>query len=74
MNLSNVAVELLASLRSYAETEFTESDGSVWHSVYLDNVRPKELTNRQFAGYLAALEKAGVYKTYDGEFFGLVKA
>lgn len=45
--------------------------------VYLDNARATlrecgvELNDRQFAGYLSALEKVGAYKRMDG-FFGEV--
>ena len=66
-------VDLLGKLRTCAESVTTYADGSLWTDVYLPNVEHKGMTNHQFAGYLSTLEKQGLYKTVDGEFFGSVK-
>ena len=73
MNLSNQAQQILNALRSNAERQTQYPNGDVWASVYLDNARPDNISASQFAGYLSTLEKAGLYKTVDGSFFGEVK-
>jgi hypothetical protein len=71
-NLSNQAAEILANLRKSVESTETRADGE-WGSVYLDNARPDGVSNRSFAGYLSALENAGLYESQGDDFFGLVK-
>lgn len=66
--LSTQATEILNNLRAYAESEV--EDG--WFSVYLDNVKPDNITGQQFAGYLSVLQQAGFYKQLNNV-FGLVR-
>ena len=73
MTLSPTATKLLEALRNSGEAQETDANGDVWDSVYLDNVRLNGVSSHAFAGYLSALEKAGVYRQLDGEFFGWVK-
>lgn len=73
MTLSNEATQILNALRSYGESTTEYSNGDVWASVYLDNVRPDNMTANQFAGYLSALQSAGFYRPVDGVYFGEVK-
>lgn len=73
MTLSNEATQILNSLRNYGESTTTEANGDVWTSVYLDNVRPNNMSANQFAGYLSALQSAGLYRPLDGAYFGEVK-
>lgn len=54
------------SMRLGYESESSHTDG-VWGTVYIDNFRPKDMTRRQYAGTLSALEKAGFYKPYSGD-------
>jgi hypothetical protein len=73
MTLTNQATEILNALRSYAESTTEKENGEIWASVYLDNARPNNMTANQFAGYLSALQAAGLYKPVDGYAFGEVK-
>lgn len=73
MTLSTQANEILNSMRSHGESTSSYPNGDVWASVYLDNVRPDNISPSQFAGFLSALEKAGVYKPVDGMYWGEVK-
>lgn len=74
-NLSVEATDLLARLRANIESEELRADGSRWGDGYLPNARPHTMSGHQFAGYLSALEAAGLYeKMADADgFFGLVK-
>jgi hypothetical protein len=69
--LQVVLASLLASKESGNETVYT--DGSVWCDVYLDNAKPAGMNAHQFAGYLSALEKRGVYKPIDNFAWGMVR-
>lgn len=72
-NLSTAAADLLTRLRANVESEeLRHADDSRWGTVYLDNACTGTMTAHQFAGYLSALEAAGLYEKMDG-FFGLVK-
>lgn len=66
--LSQQAESLYNRLKSYAESEVRDG----WFSVYLDNAKPDDMSGSQFAGYLSALQQAGLYKQIDG-CFGMVK-
>jgi len=70
--LSAQATEILANLRKSVENTETRANGD-WGNVYLDNARPDGVSNRSFAGYLSALEKAGLYESQGDDFFGIVK-
>lgn len=74
MTLSNEATQVLQALRDTQESVYTRKDAE-WGSVYLDNAlaRCKGMTRHSFAGYLAALHKAGLYDSQDDGFFGFVK-
>lgn len=54
----------------------TLMDGTVMQSVYLDNAYDlvkSGMTRHQFAGYLSALTKDGLYRHYDDDgYFGQV--
>lgn len=73
MPLTEKTTEVLNLLRKNVEGEVRLGNGETWGTVYLDNARPGDLTGHQFAGRLAALEKAGLYVPVDGEFWGAVK-
>jgi DNA-binding transcriptional ArsR family regulator len=73
MTLSPINTAILKDLRESYESTVTEDDGSRWGSVYLDNARVEGMSPRSFAGHLSALEKAGLYKSQDDNFFGLVR-
>lgn len=62
------AQDILAHLRDHTEGEAIDG----WHMVYLDNARPANVSPRQFAGFLSALAKAGVYREVDGYAWGEV--
>lgn len=48
--------------------------GAEWGIVYLDNAQLATVSAHQFAGYLSALKKEGLYLPYSGDpCFGLVK-
>lgn len=74
-NMSEGARQVLEALRSTsADYEQINADNSRWAGIYLDNVkRPAGLSPAAFAGFLAALEKRGLYKQIDGKFFGEVR-
>jgi hypothetical protein len=59
---------ILQALRSKVESE---NEG--WGEVYLDNAMPDDITPRQWAGYLSALERAGMYRPIDNYAWGSVK-
>jgi hypothetical protein len=63
---------VLQSLRKNAEGYKEIWDGVTFRQVYLDNAIPSGMSRHQFAGYLSALEKEGLYKKVDG-FFGMVR-
>lgn len=72
MALSAKAAQVLAALRSSTEGSSEEIKGVVFKSVYLDNARPAGMSARSFAGYLSALEEAGLYKSQGDDCFGMV--
>lgn len=61
--------QVLQALRDHAESD----DGNGFWTVYLDNAKPSGMSPHQFAGYLSALEKAGLYRPVDGYAFGQVR-
>lgn len=73
MKLSIEATIILIRLRECGEREFTGHDGTQWSQVYLDNARPEGMSARSFAGYLSALERAGLYKSQGDDCFGDVR-
>lgn len=73
MKLSIEATIILVRLRECSESAFTRRDGAQWAQVYLDNARPEGMSARSFAGYLSALERAGMYKSQGDDCFGDVK-
>jgi len=74
MSLSPTALKIYEELLANQEgVTSTRQDGSRWASVYLDNARPDNVTPRQFAGYLRALEGAGLYRSQEDNFFGDVR-
>jgi len=66
MKISPKAQEVLTNLRAHTEGSW----GDKWHSVYLDNARPTGMSPRSFAGYLATLKKAGLYRSQGDDCFG----
>lgn len=71
-NLSNEALTVLNALRKSQEGITVKADKTVWGMVYLDNARPNGMTAHSFAGYLSALDRAGLYKTASDNDFGSV--
>ena len=70
--MTNEAANVLASLRQ--NSEYTEPfNGVEWGMVYLDNARPKGMSEKSFRSHLAALSKQGLYRVEDGFAWGLVK-
>lgn len=72
--LSEGARAVLAALRDAPdEYEDHASDYTIWHGIYLDNVRrPDGTTPHEFAGFLSALEQRQLYEQTDGLAFGRV--
>lgn len=68
-NLSDGAKQVYQSLLD--KDEGTASAG--WGTVYLDNAIPTGMNAYQFAGYLSALERVGLYRPDEDGFFGYVK-
>lgn len=71
-NLSTQAKEVLEALRSVSEGGTWQRGTEVWEAVYLDNARPTGMNRYQFAGYLSALETAGLYRSQGDDHFGEV--
>ncbi len=69
--LSPKTAEILASLRANVEGE-TFADGKLWGWVYLENAHTNGTTPHAFAGHLAALKDAGLYRTTGDTAFGKV--
>lgn len=44
-----------------------------WGVVYLDNAKPRDMSQASFRSYLATLSGAGLYKVQDGYAWGLVR-
>lgn len=69
--LSEGATRVLAALREHVEYRQIREDRE-WGGVYLDNAYPTDLSRRQFAGFLGALERAGLYVSCEDDCFGEV--
>jgi len=61
---------MLETTDSFRETD---ADGNEWAQIYLDNAIPTGMSRRSFAGYLRALQRAGLYKTQGDDCFGMVR-
>ena len=66
---NGTANDILARLRRHAE----DVDEEGWGMVYLDNAMPSDISGHQYAGYLAVLQRRGVYRIVDGYAWGQVK-
>lgn len=66
--LSEKTALVLVKLRAEVEDQHEPN----WGVVYLDNARPAGMSARSFAGHLGALEKAGLYWSYEDDSFGRV--
>ena len=74
MKLSPKALEILKALSAHTEGDVREDvSGNKWQYVYLDNARPDGMSAHSFAGYLSALEAAGLYISYGDDCFGQVR-
>jgi hypothetical protein len=74
-NITTEAAAIYEALLCNTEGGMTKkTDGSQWGTVYLDNAIPAGMNRHSFAGYLSALERAGLYKSYEDDCFGEVRA
>lgn len=61
--------KVLADLRANKEAVDEDADGTRWGVVYLDNAG----RGHSFAGSLAALKAAGLYRSMNDQHFGWVR-
>lgn len=73
MALSFQALRMYGYLKAHRDgmTE-VDTNGYVWAQVYAMDINVKGIDKGQNAGYLSALEKAGLYRKIDDS-FGMVR-
>jgi len=70
--LSYEALMIYTNLSDNVENLTFDKNGSKWGIVYLDNARPKGVSDKIFRSYLSVLSKQGLYRISDGKNFGEV--
>lgn len=65
---------VLTQLRHFAEgCETVEEGGHRWRDVYLPNCTLADMGPHAFAGHLAQLERAGLYRNGGSPEFGVIR-
>jgi hypothetical protein len=73
MAMSLQALRMYNYLKAHRDSMTEErADGSIWAQVCTADINIQDISKVQNAGYLSALEKAGLYKKID-KYFGMVR-
>lgn len=73
-DLTPMEAEALEALRNNSEgcCEVNPTTDEEWHSIYLDNAKPRNWSGKTWSGVLGSLSRKGLYRDDDGYAFGMV--